>query len=172
MTKKRVKELVIECLRQEESCNYTSAGLYIWQKRATSWKNIFVVAPIVLGGVASSQILTSGDESHWTDLLAAGLALLAGFFPAIFEALGMDMRAKEIGASASEFTNLRDRFRQLANFGADMEFEDLNPQFEQLMDRMDAARAAAPPLPEKFFNLGRMKIEAGDYKFAADCADS
>ncbi|MFZ3584914.1 hypothetical protein ACOI1H_22595, partial [Loktanella sp. DJP18] len=91
MTQRRVDEIVIECRRQEESCQYTSTGLYIWQKRATLWKNIFVVAPIILGGLASSQILT-GNEARWIELTAAGLALLAGFFPAIFEALGMDMR--------------------------------------------------------------------------------
>ncbi|MCF2872959.1 SLATT domain-containing protein [Octadecabacter sp. G9-8] len=146
---------------------YTSAGLYIWQKRATLWKNIFVVAPIILGGVASSQIL-AGTGEGWAEYVAAGLALLAGFFPAIFEALGMDMRAREIGAAAGEFTNLRDRFRQLGNFSADATFEDLSPQFEQLMDRMDSVRQTAPPLPERFFEKGRKKIAAGDYDFKAD----
>ncbi|KZY48799.1 hypothetical protein A3731_27240 [Roseovarius sp. HI0049] len=141
--------------------------MYIWQKSAQVWKNTFIVAPIVLGGLASSQILIEVSAS-WTNYVAAALALLAGFFPAIFEALGMDMRVREIGTSASEFTNLRDRFRQLANIGRDMEFEELHPAFEQLMDRMDAARTNAPPLPEKYFEKGRMKIEAGDYLFKVD----
>lgn len=167
MTQRRVDEIVKECQRQEESCKYTAAGLYIWQKAAQKWKNVFIVAPIILGGLASSQILTDSSQS-WTNYVAAGLALLAGFFPAIFEALGMDMRVREIGTAAGEFTNLRDRFRQLGNIGSDMDFDELNPAFEQLMDRMDAARKVSPPLPEKYFNQGRQKIDTGHYDFAVD----
>ena len=164
---KKLEELVKECRRQEESCKYTAAGLYIWQKRAQLWKNGFIVAPIVLGGAASSQNLADGTSS-FVNYSAAGLALLAGFFPAIFEALGMDMRVREIGAAAGEFTNLRDRFRQLANLGAHMAFEELSPAFDQLMDRMDTARSGSPPLPESFFEKGRKKIESGDYDFEVD----
>ena len=170
MTQRRVDEIVKECRRQEESCKYTAAGLHIWRKDAQLWKTIFIVAPIILGGLASSQIIIELDGTG-TNYLAAVLALLAGFFPAIFEALGMDMRVREIGAAAGEFTNLRDRFRQLGNIGADMEFEELNPLFEQLMDRLDATRNSSPPLPEKFFEAGRKKIEAGDYDFAVDQAN-
>jgi len=167
MMDKKTEELVMECRRQEESCKYTAAGLYIWQKRAQFWKNVFIVSPIVLGGFASSQILAGGNSSL-TSYIAAALALLAGFFPAIFEALGMDMRVREIGTAAGEFTNLRDRFRQLANMGAHTAFEELSPAFDQLMDRMDAARSGSPPLPESFFKQGRKKIESGDYDFEVD----
>lgn len=167
MTDQRVKNLIAECLRQEESCLYTSAGLYIWQKRSRMWKNLFIVAPIILGGVASSQILSESDDKI-TSYAAAGLALLAGFFPAIYEALGMDMRVREIGASAAEFNNLKDRFRVLATVKAFSEFEEFDAAFEQLMDRMDAARSAAPPLPEWCFEKARQKIEGGDYAFKVD----
>ncbi len=146
---------------------YTGAGLYMWQKRARRWKNVFVVAPIVLGGTASSQILVGGDAS-WANYVAAGLALVAGFFPAVFEALGMDMRVREIGAAAGEFTNLRDRFRQLANRGAFMPVEELSAAFDELMSRMDAVRVTAPALPETFFRKGRKKIKRGDYEASVD----
>ena len=167
MTDERTENLIAECLRQEESCLYTSAGLYIWQKRSRVWKNIFIVAPIVLGGVASSQILSDSDNKL-TSYAAAGLALLAGFFPAIYEALGMDMRVREIGASAAEFNNLKDRFRVLATVKAHSEFEEFDAAFEQLMDRMDAARSTSPPLPEWCFEKARLKIEGGDYAFKID----
>ena len=49
-----------------------------------------------------------------------------------------------------------------------MTFEELNPAFDQLMDRMDAARSASPPLPESFFEKGRKKIKGGDYDFVVD----
>lgn len=158
MTKRKVGEIVKECKRQEESCTYTAAGLYIWQKKAVVRKNLFIISPIVLGALATSQILVE-QSTPWTSYTAAALALLAGLFPVIFEALGMDMRVREIGTSASEFTNLKDRFRQLGNVGADMEFDELGPSFEQLMDRMDAARKNSPPLPEAYFDAARKKLK-------------
>lgn len=163
----RVTEIVTECKRQEESCLYTSAGLYIWQKHSQLWKNVFIISPIILGGIASSQLVTNAPFT-WKTYVAAGLALLAGFFPAIYESLGMDMKVREIGASASEFTNLRDRFRQFAAFRSKSEFDEVFPAFEQLMDRLDAARSASPPLPEWCFEKARKKIEKGDYSFKAD----
>jgi len=93
VTGRRAEELVKECERQEESCQYTAAGLYIWQKRARMWRNCFVVAPIVLGGLASSQILGALQQA-WATWAGAVLALLAGFFPAIYVSLGMDMRGE------------------------------------------------------------------------------
>jgi hypothetical protein len=163
----RREELIKECERQEESCQYLAAGLYIWQKRARLWRNGFVIAPIILGGLASSQIL-SGLQATWVAWVAALLALLAGFFPAIYEALGMDMRVTEIGQSAAEYTNLRDRFRQAARVKSHLPFEEFNTAFEGLMDRMDAVRKVSPPLPEWCFQQGRQKIKGGDYNFDAD----
>ena len=80
----------------------------------------------------------------------------------------MDMHVREIGASASEFTNLRDRFRQIAVTRAHSGFEEFSLAFEQLMDRMDAARRSSPPLPEWCFKKGQRKIKKGDYSFEAD----
>lgn len=167
MSDERIEALVRECRRQEESCLYTSSGLYQWQKNARVWRNIFVVAPIILGGIASSQIL-AGSEAQWASIMAAILALLAGFFPAIYEALGMNMRVTEIGQSAAEFTNLRDRFRQTANITAHTSYEELAAAFEQLMDRLDAARKISPPLPEKYFKQAQVKVDRGDYDFGID----
>lgn len=167
MTDQRVKALVTECKRQEESCAYTAVGLYIWQKQSRRWKSVFIIAPIIFGGLASSELIVKLPGA-WTPYAAAGFALLAGFFPAIYVALGMDMRVREIGASATEFTNLRDRFRQMAAIHANTAFDEVNPAFEQLMNRMDAARSSSPPLPEGCFKKAQRKIDAGDYDFAVD----
>lgn len=167
MSDERIKALTDECRRQEESCLYTSSGLYQWQKNARFWRNFFVVAPIILGGLASSQILAGADDKWWT-IAAALLALLAGFFPAIYEALGMDMRVSEIGQAAAEFTNLRDRFRQAANVNRYGTLEEFKAGFEQLMDRMDAVRKTAPALPDRYFRQAQAKIKKGDYDFGVD----
>lgn len=121
----------------------------------------------MLGGIASSSIF-SGIEDNWTKIAVALLALLAGFFPAIYEALGMNMRVTEIAHSAAEFTNLRDRFRQVALVHSHVPFDEFNAAFEQIMDRMDAARTASPPVPEWCFEGAQGKIANGDYEFDVD----
>ena len=163
----RVAALVVECTRQEESCLYTSAALFNWHKAARWWRSCFIVAPIIIGGTASSQVITKFG-SEWGPVLAAILALLAGFFPAIYVALDMDMRHTEVARAANEFTNLRDRFRQAAKVKSHAPYEEFQAEFEVLMDRMDAARSAAPPTPRWCFEKARKEIEKGRYTFEAD----
>ena len=162
MSDEIIKALVYECRRQEESCLYTSASLLEWQKYASLLKAMFLIIPIVLGGIGGAQVF--GDL--WGNVgkgVAVSCALVAGFFPTIYVALNMDMRVVELSRSASEFTNLRDRFRQAANIGSQSPLDEFKAQFELLMDRMDAARSAAPPSPEWCFRKAQKKIGHGDY---------
>ncbi len=163
----RATHLVKECLRQFEACRQTAAALYMWQKHARFWRATFLIAPIILGGFAGAQILgqSAGEAGK---IGAAFCSVLAGFFPAIFKALNLDMHLTSIGRSATEFTNLRDRFRQAAHIKSLESFETFQAEFESLMDRMDAVRMAAPPAPEWCFRAARKKIGKGDYDAAVD----
>ena len=163
----RTAHLVKECLRQFEACRQTAAALYIWQKHARFWRATFLIAPIILGGFAGSQILGQG-AGEVGKIGAAFCSLLAGFFPAIFKALNLDMHLTSISRSATEFTNLRDRFRQAAHVRSLEPLETFQAEFEALMDRMDAVRMAAPPAPEWCFREARQKIGKGDYDAAVD----
>jgi hypothetical protein len=167
VTEPRIAGLRDECRRQSESCEYTAASLYVWQKKARFWRAVFLVAPIVFGGIAGSQILGLLGK-QWGPLIGLTCGLLAGFFPAIYVALNMDMKVQEIGRAASEFTSLRDRFRQAAEITALSSDSELQTAFEGLMDRMDAARASAPPAPERCFEEARRKIKKGHYEFQVD----
>lgn len=163
----RTDALVKECRRQYDNCRYTAASLHVWQKYARVWRAAMLIAPIILGGFASSQILVAfGDEGG--KLIGALCALLAGFFPAIFKALNLDVHLESIANAAGEFTNLRDRFRQAANIKAHAPYEEFQAEFEALMDRMDAIRKTAPPAPEWCFKQAQAKISGGDYDFDID----
>jgi hypothetical protein len=164
MTDPRTEPLIAECKRQAESCTYTSAALYIWQKHATTWRAMFLIAPVILGGLASSQILLEfGSDAG--KLAGAFCGMLAGFFPAIYVSLNMDMKVVEIARSAGEFTNLRDRFRQAAEIRSQAPYEEFQAEFEALMDRMDAVRMSSPPSPEWAFKKAQAKVQGGDYVF-------
>jgi len=160
------QNLIKECQRQFDNCLYTSAAMFAWANIARLYRGIFLVAPIILGGIASSQLLLSAGES--AKIIGAFCALLAGFFPAIAKALNLELHVEGIRQSATEFTNLRDRFRRAATVTSFASFDEFKAEFEALMDRMDAARANAPPVPDKYFRKAQEKIKSGDYSFDVD----
>jgi hypothetical protein len=162
----RTQNLIAECKRQEESCLYTSTSLYIWLRSSRFWKRIFIVAPIIFGGLATWVVLDQ-PELKW---LTALFALIAGFFPAIYEALKLDVHLDEIARHAAEYKNLQDRFRQAATITALGTHEELQAQFEQLMERMEAARTSSLTPPEWCFEKARKKIQAGHYTFSGEDA--
>jgi hypothetical protein len=101
--------LIEECRRQEESCLYTSTGFFEWLKWMRLLKVVFVVTPIILGGVATWPLLAKQDAYKWVTGLCA---LLAGLAPAVYKALDFDVSLNLIAKQANQFKILQDRFRQ------------------------------------------------------------
>lgn len=160
-------ELIAECRRQQESCSFTSAALHIWLKQARVWRALFLVAPILLGGAASALIYVDGSTESGK-VVAALFGLAAGFFPAIHLALKLDMGLYDIGRAATEFTNLRDRFRLAANVVSQGPEDEFTLHVEGLMDRMDSIRNSAPSIPEHCFQEAQKKMNSGDFAFDSD----
>ncbi|GAA4037701.1 hypothetical protein GCM10022281_18000 [Sphingomonas rosea] len=168
---KTTSALIDECKRQEESCKFTAASLYIWQKRSRFWRAVFIIAPIVFGSIAGSQIIGVFGEDRGK-LLGLASGLLAGFFPAIYSNFDLGMHVKDIGRAAGDFTSLRDRFRLLANVDSLSSYEEFRSAFEQVIDRKEAVRSGAPTAPEWCFKIAQKKIKDGDYTFAVDEKDA
>jgi hypothetical protein len=161
----RARNLVDECRRQEESCLYTSTALFEWLKSLRLWKVAFVVAPIILGGVATWPLLTEQDGFKW---ITGVCALGAGIIPAVYKALDFDVSLDAVAKHAHEYKILQDRFRQAWRVTALGPFAEFKTEFDDLMARMDAARSSSLTAPERFFRKARKKIGAGHYDFAVD----
>jgi hypothetical protein len=156
--------VIAECRRQEESCLYTSTTLYIWLRRVRLQKQIFVAAPIIIGGIAGIAIL-----KEWLpDWCIAILAFLASLFPALTDALKIETSVEEITRLAADFKALQDRFRRAANITALSDVDTAEQTLAELMDRMDVARSSSVTPPEWAFEKARRKIDAGHYTFAVD----
>jgi hypothetical protein len=132
------------------------------------WKAVFVVAPVILGGLATWPLLLRQDAYRW---LAGVFALLAGFSTALYKALDFDVSLKEVAKHAHQFKILQDRFRQAHRISALAPFAEFKKEFDDLMGRMDAVRAISLTPPERFFKKAQSKIAAGDYEFAVDAPD-
>ena len=168
MTDERMLNIADECKRQEESCLFTSTSLFEWLKFLRAWRAFFVVAPIILGGLATWPLLAHHDEYKW---FTGGCALLAGFAPALYKALDFDISMKVVAQHAHDFKILQDRFRQAWRIAALGPLPEFKKEFDHLMTRMDTARAASLTPPERFFKRAQAKIAKGHYDFAADGKD-
>lgn len=161
----RTKNLIDECRRMEESCLYTSTALFEWSKCLRFWRAVFVVSPIILGGLATWPLWAQRPEFRWVTGICA---LLAGLAPAVYKALDLDVSVKVISQQAEQLKSLQDRFRQAWRVAAGGPFEDFKKEFDSLMSRKDALRTSSPQAPERFFEKARRKIGAGHYDYAVD----
>lgn len=157
----RVAAIIAECKRLEEACLYTATSLFSWEREARFLRILFIVAPIILGGVATMRPLLRDATYDW---LTALCALAAGLFPAIFKALDWDVSVKLVGDSANRFKNLENRFRQLSAFSETCTFEEIRPSFEELYERLEDARSSNPTPPERHFRKASKKIKKGHFK--------
>lgn len=161
----RTQRLIEECQRQEESGLYTSTTLFEWLKELRFWRVVFVVLPIILGGVATWPLLQKQIDMEW---LTGACALLAGVMPAVYKSLNLDVSLASLSKRAGEFKILQDRFRQAWRVTALGDFNSFKAEFDTLMQRMDAARASSVTPPERFFGRAQKKISKGDYYFSVD----
>jgi hypothetical protein len=88
--------------------------------------------------------------------------------PAIFKALDLDKDLAAIARYANTFKSLQDRFRQSRNITALAEFEEFKKEFASLRTKLDDARMASSPPPERYFKRAQTKIRKGHYEFRAD----
>lgn len=164
MTDLRAHAIAVEARRQEESCLYTSTSLYLWLRQVRRQKQVFVIAPIILGAIAGF----SAFKENVPAVLVASLTLLASLFPALADALKITTSVDEITASAATFKALQDRFRRLATITVLSDTDAAETALSELMDRMDVARSSSITPPERYFTKAQAKIKSGDYDFAVD----
>jgi hypothetical protein len=88
--------------------------------------------------------------------------------PAVYKSLDFDVSLNQIAKHANQFKILQDRFRQAWRVTALGPFEEFKKEFDDLMARMDAARASSLSAPERFFRKAQAKVDAGHYDFAVD----
>jgi hypothetical protein len=166
MTNQKLAPLVEECAREAETCAYSSAALYIWLRSQRRIERTLIILPIVFGAVAAWSVID--DSTPYSKWITGTCALLAGLLPAIYQALKLDVHVGVVASAAAEYTNLRDRFRQLEKLGPSGSVEEFDEAFSNLMRRLEEVRKVGLAPPERFFNRARAKIKAGHYDYDAD----
>lgn len=163
-TRMKGDAISIEAMRQSESALYTSTALYIWLREARNWNRFFVIAPVVVGAASGYLFFKDPANVVWASILA----ILTGLFPALRDALRLDIHLDQIRSLASEYKGLQDAFRQLAKVTAPANTAGAERQLELLMDHLNRARAHGVTIPERVFKLAQDKVKSGDYDFSVD----
>lgn len=158
------EELAQECKRLEESCLYTSTSLFIWLRLLRCLKIFLIIAPIILGALASLQLLKDGRYAD----VAAVSSFLAGLLSSVYAALKLDKHIEECVKYSAEFKNLQDEFRRAANVVVYKPFGEFEDAVKQLTGKLENARLASITPPEWVFWLAQRKVKSGDYSFDAD----
>lgn len=154
-----IEPLILECKRQEESCQYTAAAFYHWLGSAIWQNRLWSAVPIVCGAFASFAFF---QQSY--PILAALLALLAGVLPAIFDKLKFEAQTSEIASQAGQYKNLENRFRQAAEIVALDGPDALKLELATLMRQIEELRARPLVIPTRHFEASRKQIKAGHYR--------
>ncbi len=127
----RTAALKEECLNQFQNCGYTTLTFTIWL-RFLRWIKLFsLFAPVVLGALATWNIVGESMPAA-----AAVCAFLAVLIPPTFQAAKLDASIKQYATMAGEFTNLRDRFRLIAEFSSLKPFEEFESAFNFLFSKL------------------------------------
>src|SRR5262249_10619103 len=90
-------------------------------------------------------------------VLAALFALTAGIFPAVYFALKLDDNLQIVAMLAGEYKNLEIVFATLENVSSLKPFREFEGEFNQAVERLQAANAHAYPAPEWCFKRVRAR---------------
>ncbi|WP_313609393.1 hypothetical protein [Rhizobium sp.] len=165
MSDPRIQKLVDECHRQEENCRYTAVSFTLWLRWLKRFRLFCEVAPIVFGALATWKIVSQTSPT-W----AAVFTLLATVIPPVYKASKADRAIDDYTTATGEFTNLRDRFRQVATISSHEDFSQFEAKVKPLLDRLEKVRARALTPPEWLFKLSQRKVQSGDYTHDYDLA--
>ena len=157
--------LVRECVREEESCLYTSTSFLIWLRGLRWMRGALWMGAVVASAVAASHILR-GDPSY--RILMAAAALAAVILPGIGRALRVDAAIRDYAAAAADFKNLQGEFRRAARVWSQKPLSEFEAEARKLFRAMNDARNPSLTPPEFCFRLARRKIKQGHYQYDED----
>ena len=161
----RVKaEIIVEALRQEENCLYTSTAIYSWLVIVKRQHAAVVLLPVIFTALAGFAYVQDTVPA-WAVAL---VALLSTLIPSLAKAIDFETHVKDLKDAAGEYKSLQDRFRQLAKIGIHGEVAAAQAKLSELMDRLDAVRAKSIVVPQKHFEVATDKIKRGDYDATVD----
>jgi len=151
-------ELIAECERQAENCEYTALTFTLWLKTLRIIETTCTVLPVVCGGLATWSIIQNGAP-----VFSAVNAFMATIIPPAYKASNANKRIKEYVELSGTLFNLRDRFRQVALISSHKPFPEFEKEAKGYFAKLEQVRMKMLTPPDLCFWLARRKIRTGHY---------
>lgn len=161
------EELISECKRQHENCQYTAVTFTIWLKYLKFFLCAGITISFLAGAFASWKIVNESSDPQ-IQFYAALAAFIAGIIPTLLAALKIEESINLYKKQAAEYTNLRDDFRLAFKVHSKKSFDEFELIFKQLMTRVEILRKESLTPPECIFCKAHRKIKQGHYNFSVD----
>ncbi len=144
------------------NCLWSYVTLLVWLRVLKRARVVFTLAPLILASLATWQVI-AGSHDGDRGLLVATLSFLAGLFPLIYFALGIDVAIATSIRLAGRYRSVETDLRDLI-----IRFNDLDPKDRELiydgaMRNFREIRSEAHTAPVWAFNKAEKLIERGDY---------
>lgn len=141
--------------------NYVS--ILSWLRALRAIKIILIIFPAVFGGLASWYALQPTPNAH----MAAAFAALAGFFPIVFVALGLDERIGYYKTLAGKYRLIHSQFENISTTSARYDDSSLEAEYDRAFGEYCRVREEAHTVPRWCFVRTKKAIEAGEYSLLA-----
>lgn len=152
----QVSELKQECARLEEDCLYTATAMHILLKWLRTASLGLHVLPVIFGSLGGWSLL----KDSGLPITAAIFSFLAGLFPIIYKAVGLERTIATVKRVGADFRNLRDDFRRLKKVSSLGSYDTFAKEFSRYNDLLKKARQENVTIPEFIFEKARTKIQA------------
>lgn len=137
--------------------NYVS--ILSWLRVMRVFKILMLIFPAVFGGLASWYAVHTPQNAN----SVAAFAALAGFFPIVFVALGLDERIAYYREVAGKYRLIHALFENISNTSTRFEDEALEKEYDRAFGEYCRVREQAHTVPRWCFVRAKREIEAGEY---------
>jgi len=137
--------------------NYVS--ILSWLRALRALKMLMIIFPAVFGGMASWLAFQGTSSTP----IAAAFAALAGFFPILFVAIGLDERISYYKALAGRYRLIHAVFENISTTSARYDDRSLEAEYDRAFSEYSRIREEAYTVPRWCFLRAKKVIEAGEY---------
>jgi hypothetical protein len=141
------------------NCVWSYVSMLAWLRALRAAKILMLIFPAVFGGLASWYSLHLPQNTS----VVAALAALAGFFPILFVALGLDERIAYYRTLAGRYRLIHALFQNISCTAARYETQTLEKEYDRAFADYCRVREEAHTVPRWCFVHAKKVIEKGEY---------
>jgi hypothetical protein len=156
------EQLLEGAAEHADNALYNYVSILTWLRALRAVKVVMVIIPAVFGGLASWESMQMPASAN----IVAAYAALAGFFPVLFVALGLDERIGYYRGLAGKYRVAHSLFDNVSATWARYDLGVLEREYDRAFVEYCRTREEAHTVPRWCFVHAKKVIESGEYSLA------